>query len=654
MSGRKFTWANSRQVPTYEKLDRVLVSTDWEQKFPLATVEALTREISDHTPLLLDTGDKIKKKNNKPFKFELGWLLKDGFFELVSDVWLKEKRGVTPLQKWQNKIRRLRQFLRGWGENIAGAYKKEKQEWDKLAETQLLSQQEWDLKQCVKERLAQLLREEELSWFQRAKTTKILKGDNNTRYFQMVANGKRRKTRIFRLEQEEGVIEGEEQLGNYISDYYKGLFGKPERNNFSLDESMTDDIPQVTAAENEALVADFTEKEVRDAIFLMKHNKAPGPDGFPAEFYQVFWSLIKDDLLAMFRDFHSGNLPLFSLNFGIITLLPKAQEVKKIEQYRPICMLNVSFKVFTKVIANRLLGVARKVIRPSQSAFLPGSNILEGAVVLHETLHELRKKRLKGVILKLDFEKAYDKVNWSFLQQVLRMKGFCGKWCHWIEKIVTGGSVSVKVNDDVGHFFQTKKGLRQGDPLSPVLFNLVADMLAVLIERSKSQDQFNGLVPHLVEDGLSILQYADDTILFLEDDLEKAKNLKLVLSAFEKLSGLKINFHKSELFCFGETKDLLPDYVELFGCKEGVMPFRYLGIPMCTRKLSNKDWSVVEERFQKKLSSWKGKLLSSGGRLVLINSVLSSLPMFMMSFFRVPKGVLKKLDYYRSRFFLAM
>jgi hypothetical protein len=234
------------------------------------------------------------------------------------------------------------------------------------------------------------------------------------------------------------------------------------------------------------------------------------------------------------------------------------------------------------------------------------------------------------------------------------MKGFCGKWCHWIEKIVTGGSVSVKVNDDVGHFFQTKKGLRQGDPLSPVLFNLVADMLAVLIERSKSLDQFNGLVPHLVEDGLSILQYADDTILFLEDDLEKAKNLKLVLSAFEKLSGLKINFHKSELFCFGETKDLLPDYVELFGCKEGVMPFRYLGIPMCTRKLSNKDWSVVEERFQKKLSSWKGKLLSSGGRLVLINSVLSSLPMFMMSFFRVPKGVLKKLDYYRSRFFLAM
>jgi hypothetical protein len=103
-----------------------------------------------------------------------------------------------------------------------------------------------------------------------------------------------------------------------------------------------------------------------------------------------------------------------------------------------------------------------------------------------------------------------------------------------------------------------------------------------------------------VEDGLSILQYADDTILFLEDGLEKAKGLILVLSAFEKLSGLKINFHKSELFCFGDTKERTAEYVRLFGCKEGEFPFRYLGIPMSPSRLSNRDWRVVEERFQKK------------------------------------------------------
>jgi hypothetical protein len=137
----------------------------------------------------------------------------------------------------------------------------------------------------------------------------------------------------------------------------------------------------------------------------------------------------------------------------------------------------------------------------------------------------------------------------------------------------------------------------------------------------------------------------------LEDDLAKATRLRVVLNAFESFFGLKINFHKSELYPFGETKERDAEYVELFGCKEGEFPFRYLGIPISPSRLSNRDWRVVEERFQKKLSSWKGKLLSFGGRLVLINSVLSSLPMYMLSFFRIPKGVLEKLDYYRSRLF---
>jgi hypothetical protein len=237
------------------------------------------------------------------------------------------------------------------------------------------------------------------------------------------------------------------------------------------------------------LVADFFEKEVvREVIFQMKHNKPSRPDGFPAEFYQVFWSLIKDDLMAMFQDFHAGDLPLFCLNFGIITLPPKEKEVKRIQQYMPICMLNVSFKIFMKVLSNILTSVACRITKPSLTAFLPRRYILEGVVVLHETIHELKSKRQKGLILKLDFEKAYDKVNWEFLQQVLRMKGFSSMWCQWMEKVVTMGSVCVcvQVNDDLGHFFQTKKGLKQGDHLFPILFNLVVDMLAVLIERSKN------------------------------------------------------------------------------------------------------------------------------------------------------------------------
>ena len=137
-------------------------------------------------------------------------------------------------------------------------------------------------------------------------------------------------------------------------------------------------------------------------------------------------------------------------------------------------------------------------------------------------------------------------------------------------------------------------------------------MLAILMNRAKVDGQISGVVPHLIDGGLSILQYADDTILFMDHDLEKARNMKLLLSAFEQVSGLKINFHKSELFCFGNAQDHLDQYVELFGCKSGDFPIRYLGIPIHFRKLRNAEWRKVEERFERRLGSWEGKHLSIG------------------------------------------
>jgi hypothetical protein len=230
------------------------------------------------------------------------------------------------------------------------------------------------------------------------------------------------------------------------------------------------------------------------------------------------------------------------------------------------------------------------------------------------------------------------------------MKGFSEKWCQWINQIITKGSVGIKINDNVGRYFQTKKGLRQGDPLSLLMFNLIADMLNLLISRAKEEAQLTGLVPHLVDGGLSILQYADNTNLFMDHNIEKAINLKLLLCAFEQLLGLKINFHKNELFCYGEAKEMEKQYTELFGCGLGQYPFRYLGIPMHYKRITNADWKIIEDKFENRLSSWKGKLLSCSGRLVLINSVLSSLALFMLSFYEIPKGVLHKLDYYRSWF----
>ena len=170
----------------------------------------------------------------------------------------------------------------------------------------------------------------------------------------------------------------------------------------------------------------------------MELNKALGPDGFHAEFYKTFWEVIRDDLMALFVQLKHGNLPLFKLNFGVINLLPKKENAVQIQQYRPICLLNGSFNFFTKVGTNRITEIAQKIIRPTQSAFMPGRHILERVVILHETIHELQRKKMDGVIFKIDFEKAYDKVKWPFLQQALRMKGFAQEWCNWITQFVQG------------------------------------------------------------------------------------------------------------------------------------------------------------------------------------------------------------------------
>jgi hypothetical protein len=190
MYGKKYTWANNLATPTYEKLDRILMMTKWEEKFPLSMVEALTRELSNHTPLLLNSGEPSQVATQPMFKFELGWLLRDGFKEMVIDIWTNTIVGRTPMERWQGKIRKLRQHLRGWAKNISGHYKKEKKEilnaldgLDKKAKNIPLQLDELNLKQCLNNRLGHMLHEEEIKWYQWTKVKELLEGDSNTKYF---------------------------------------------------------------------------------------------------------------------------------------------------------------------------------------------------------------------------------------------------------------------------------------------------------------------------------------------------------------------------------------------------------------------------------------------------------------------------------------
>jgi hypothetical protein len=187
----------------------------------------------------------------------------------------------------------------------------------------------------------------------------------------------------------------------------------------------------------------------------------------------------------------------------------------RITQFRPIALINVIFKIVSKAFATKLDPIANYVITHNQTTFIKGRFILDGALALQEIIHEMKSKKLGGILLKPDFEKAYDRVNWEFLTEVLRAKGFDGGAVHRIIQLVTGGQTAISINGEIGPFFRNKRGLRQGDPLSPLLFNFMAEALSIMLSKAGEAGHIFGVVPHLVPGEVSHLQYADDTLILI-------------------------------------------------------------------------------------------------------------------------------------------
>lgn len=461
----------------------------------------------------------------------------------------------------------------------------------------------------------------------------------------------RRKTTISRLEGENGTIENPEELKAHIYSFYKNLFGAEIPPKFGLSKNMWEGRGKVSQEENEFLIKPFTMEEIEVALKEMKTNTAPGPNGLPVCFYKEFWPQVKEQIKEILDRLFEDKLELWRINYGVITLIPKVKDANTIKAFRPICLLNVCFKLLTKVITIRITKIVHKVISETQTAFIPSRQILDGVVILHEVLHELKSSNQAGIILKLDFEKAYDKVQWQFLFEVLQRKGFDEKMIGWIRQATIKGRVAINVNGKTEKFFRTYKGVRQGDPLSPILFNLVADALADMLTRAKEAGHLQGLVPHLVEGGLTHLQYADDTILFMTNSDNNIAVVKFLLFCFEEMSGLKINYPKSEVIVVGANKEEYERVANLLNCKIGELPITYLGIPVHEGRLTVADLAIVPNKMEKRLATWKCRHLSYGGRAILNNSCLSSIPTYMMGMYLLPETSHHKMDSIRSRFF---
>jgi hypothetical protein len=298
-----------------------------------------------------------------------------------------------------------------------------------------------------------LIYQREDHWRQRSRVQWTLQGDANTAYFHAIANGRPRKCAITALASPSGPITDKSVIQDHVYSFYRELMGTEEPQLLTLVEGLWAENQIVSNAESLELALSFTAQELDEVLALTKTDTAPGPDGFPVIFFKPCWSWLKPLLLNILNEFALGRLDNARLNFGVLSLIPKVHGEDYIKQFRPIALINVIFKFISKAYAIRLSPIAHRTISFVQTTFIKGRQILDGALALYKILDELHVSHQPAIILKLDFEKAYDKVNWAFLHTVLTRKGFESGNIHRLMHLVSGGQTAICINGEVGPFF---------------------------------------------------------------------------------------------------------------------------------------------------------------------------------------------------------
>ncbi|XP_065627152.1 uncharacterized protein LOC112033876 isoform X2 [Quercus suber] len=353
-----------------------------------------------------------------------------------------------------------------------------------------------------------------------------------------------------------------------------------------------------------------------------------------------------------FDHFHRSSEFERSLNASFLSLIPKKNNALNIKDFRPISLVGSMYKLLSKVLANRLRRVLDKLISGSQNSFVGGRQIFDSVLIANECLHRRLKCCTLGVVCKLDIEKAYDHVNWGALFYLLERMGFGDRWRRWLKTCVSTVRFSILVNGFSVGFFGSSRGLRQGDPLSPLLFLLIMEVLSSILKKTEEGGFIQGFhVGPINSIGICVshILFADDAILFCDASREQVLSIRLVLTCFQAFTRLKVNVQKSEIVSIGEVRNI-QSLANILQRRVGSLPMIYLGMPFGTSYKTPSIWNPILERMEKKLSGWKRLYLSTGGRLSLLKSTLSSLPTYYFSLFTIPKAVTIRLERIQRNF----
>ncbi|KAE8804217.1 hypothetical protein D1007_19788 [Hordeum vulgare] len=650
--GMEFTWDNAQagNANVKARLDRAFGNTALLNLFTSITVRHIGVVESDHCFVMVRLQEYADQRTGRarPFRYEDVWQTHADYDQLILDKW-RCGEGGQRLLNVAHALSTLQHDLSLWGAKEFGCLlRKIRKLRDRLNRLRLRSLGRGSSAE-EKDFSAQLkltLKQEEIWMRQRSRVLWLREGDRNTGYFQAQASQRKRINRIESLVRVDGTrCSQPDEIQAEISLFYQELY--TSRGFHPLD-ALLDSVPvRVSGDMNDALTKAYTEEEIRYALFQMAPSKAPGVDGFTTGFFQRHWQTLKKDIVPALLEFLNGGDLLEGMNDTSITLIPKVPFPQKISQFCPISLCPVLYKIAAKAIANQLRGCLDEVIGEEQSAFVPGRLITDNVLIAYESVHSMRRhKRGKNAVcaVKLDMMKAYDRVEWHYLEAIMLRLGFHTNFVKIILKCVSSVRFSVWVNGELLPFFTPTCGLRQGDPVSPYLFLLCAEGFTSLLNYYGGAQVDHGIRASYRSSWINHLLFVDDSLIFMQASVSNGHRLNEILRIYEECSGQTVDKDKSSIYFSPNTSDIVRQRVKLcLNFAVEAFSERYLGLPTVVGRIMSGTFDHIHERIRTKLQGGVERMLSCAGREVRLKTVAQAIPTFSMSCFRLTRKVCKSL-----------
>eukprot|EP00253_Pinus_taeda_P008507 PITA_08507 len=505
----------------------------------------------------------------------------------------------------------------------------------KAIEQEKVLSQQWH-KRCI---------QEEILWKQKSRVQWLREGEQNTKFFHRSTRDHRSANRILELKNNaREILKNHNDISALLSDHFNSIAQEPPINREEAIKELTGAIPKcITSDQNWALCREISMEEVEEAIRSMPNDKAPGPDGFTINFYKACWNTVKQEVWEVVEDSRRSGTILKSINSTFLALIPKVEEAKIPDKFRPISLCNVIYKIISKVITNRLKSILPGIISEEQSGYVEGRQILDNILLAQEMIHSLHSRKEAGMIMQLDLSKAYDKVSWRYLEAVLDAFGFWRTWIKWILALIKSPRYSILVNGAPSAPFTPSRGIRQGDPLSPFLFVILMEGLSRTIAKKKAEGSIKGLQPIRSLPATTHQQFVDDTMLHGTPTVKEAVAYRGILDLFSQASSMEINFSKSTIFFFNTHLAVQAHLSQLLGFRIGSLPSKYLGDPLTLKPWQKIHWEKVLTNMKKKCSHWTNIALNLAGRLILTKAVLQAILQYLLSMLPAPKGILQQM-----------